>query len=186
MSVQKWIKTSDEYIADNLPYWEYRRAKFVIPSGKEIDYQYIKHPGGSMIVGVNQEGRVAVVNQYRAIIEKESLEFPAGGRKEGYDPLKTAAEEFAEEAGHAARKIEHVGDIEISPGMTTMVASMFVASELEPVESERDETEEFDLFWLTPAEIDEMIADHRIKNAWTISAWVLAKPKVLEIISLQK
>lgn len=185
MPLEKWTKLGDELLSEN-PFWEYRKSRFVIPSGKEIDYFYTHHSGGSMVVGVSQEGRVAMVKQYRLTIDKFCLEFPAGKKQSGKNELETAAAEFAEETQFAARNIEPVGIFEVSPGLTDYVASVFIAHDLYPCPTAADETEDLEVSWFTPAEIDTMIVDGTITNAWTLSSWILTRSRVLELIAAKR
>ncbi|MFA5946142.1 MAG: NUDIX hydrolase [Patescibacteria group bacterium] len=185
MPLKKWEKVSDELLARN-PYWEYRLSRHLLSSGKEVKYYYAHDAGGSMIVGVNAEGKIAMVNQFRPVIDKESLEFPAGGKQSGKTEEETASAEFAEETQFSAKHVDRAGFFEASSGLTDQVASVFVAYDLSPCSIAKDETEDFELFWFTPAEIDQMIAEGRITNGWSLATWTIAKKKALEIIAEQK
>ncbi len=185
MAIKKWEKLSEEVLSTN-PYSEYRMAKYRIPSGKVIDYYYVHSAGASMVVAVNREGKIAMVNQYRAVIDKESLEFPAGKRQQGKDDRETALAELAEETQFAAKEIEQIGTIEVSPGLVDLLGYIFIAHDLYPSETEADETEEFEVFWYSPEEIEAMIANGKIANAWTLASWMLSKKRIVEIIAKQK
>lgn len=185
MAVEKWKKISDELLGEN-PYWEYRMSRYVIPSGKEISYYYVHNPGGSMVVGINNAGKIAMVHQYRATIDRETLEFPAGGRQKGKTEIETAAAEFAEETQFAAKQIEQIATFEVSPGLTDFVGNIFIAHDLYPCPTVADETENLEVRWFAPEEIDEMIENKKLTNAWSLVSWTLAKKRVLEIIAEQK
>ena len=47
-----------------------------------------------MLLPVRDDGRIILVNQYRYLNEKESLEFPCGGVKDGQSYEETAKHEL--------------------------------------------------------------------------------------------
>src|SRR3970040_390252 len=109
MALSKWKKLTGFELARN-PWWTYRKDEFELPSGKKGDYHYVHTNGASLIVPVLNDGRVVLVNQYRYLCDRESLEFPCGGVKEGWTYDKTAVGELEEEAGYIARDWRLVGE----------------------------------------------------------------------------
>ncbi len=184
MTLTPWKKLSEEVLAEN-PYWKYCKAVFATIDGKQHDYFYVQSRGAATIIGITDEGKIPLVNQYRPLVGRESLEFPMGGR-DGQEPLVAARREFAEEAKMQARHFELVGTHIACNGILTEDQAVYVAWDLTQVESEQDETEEFEHFLMTPGEIDLAIAEGRIDDGMSISAWCQAKPRVLALIDQQK
>jgi ADP-ribose pyrophosphatase len=98
MSLKKWKKLSDIVLLKN-PWWIYKKDETLLPSGKHGEYHYVHTNGASIVVPVLNDGRVVLVNQYRYLNDKESLEFPCGGVKDGFTYEETAVHELEEEAG---------------------------------------------------------------------------------------
>lgn len=77
MSLKHWKKLSEETLIENR-WHEYKHDRVLIEERKEWEYFYIDAAPSSMIVPVLPDGRLVLVNQYRYLWNKESLEFPCG------------------------------------------------------------------------------------------------------------
>ena len=174
MSLPKWKKLSESVVQKN-PWWEYRKDRFELPGGKQGDYHYVHALGSSLIVPVLNDGRVVLVNQYRYLNGKESLEFPCGGVKDGSSHDQTAGEELAEEAGFSARVWQILGEFNPYNGVTDEICRVYMAKDLLRVKQNPDMTEEFEKVTLTPVEIDARIVSGVIWDGMTIAAWGIAK-----------
>src|SRR5437870_4280953 len=109
MPLKSWKKLNQDFELKN-PWWTYRRDSLELPSGKRGEYHYVHTPGSSMIVPVIPDGRLLLVNQYRYLRGRESLEFPCGGVKEGSSFEETARLELAEETGYQADDLQPAGE----------------------------------------------------------------------------
>ena len=81
MSLKKWKKLSETVLIKN-SWWTYKKDKTILPSGKLGEYHYVHTNGASMIVPVLNDNKVVLVNQYRYLNDRESLEFPCRRRQE--------------------------------------------------------------------------------------------------------
>ncbi|HML47114.1 MAG TPA: ADP-ribose pyrophosphatase, partial [Clostridia bacterium] len=52
--------------------------QLALPDGREALREVILHPGAAAIVPVDADGQVVLVEQYRAPLERVTLELPAG------------------------------------------------------------------------------------------------------------
>jgi ADP-ribose pyrophosphatase len=134
--------------------------------------------GSSCVVPVLPDGRLVLVNQYRYLRDRESLEFPCGGVKEGQTFDDTAVQELAEEAGYHAREWAIAGEFNPYNGVTDEMCRVFIAKRLTPVVVPHDDTEEFEKVTLTPEELEARIISGVIWDGMTIAAWALAKPHI--------
>lgn len=184
MTLTPWKKLSEKVLASG---WgrEFREAMYIAPHGKEMPYFYVAAPDAVMVIAIADDGTVPLVRQWRPLFDKVMLEFPAGGR-ESDDAAHDAMRELNEETKSHADHIEWVGRQESSAGLLTVVMDVYVAWGLSPIESEQDETEEFEHVSMTPQEIDAAIANHEITAGMVISAWHQARPRVLEVIDQLK
>jgi ADP-ribose pyrophosphatase len=173
MPLQRWKTTARTVLFTN-PWWAYHRDAFELPSGKPGEYHYVHTNGSSMVIPVLGDGRIMLVNQYRYLVDRESLEFPCGSVKDGSTYDATAWNELAEETGHSAVQLLQVGEYNPYNGVTDEMCRVYVARDLRYVGGNPDETEEFEVVHLTPAEIDAKIRSGEIWDGMTIAAWSIA------------
>ncbi|HEV8538233.1 MAG TPA: NUDIX hydrolase, partial [Bacteroidota bacterium] len=157
MALTPWRKLKQEFEIRN-PWWTYRKDIVELPGGKRGEYHYVHVKGSSMIIPILDDGRMILVNQYRYLCDRESLEFPCGSVKEHLTYEETAMHELAEETGYQAREMRIVGEFDPYNGVTDEICKIFLARGLTPVEAQHDETEEFEQMRLTPEEFDSNIA----------------------------
>src|SRR4051794_28940678 len=73
------------------------------PDGESFERDIVHHPGAVSVVPLLDDGRVVLVRQYRAALDVDLLEIPAGIRDvDGEAPEVTASRELAEEIGMRA------------------------------------------------------------------------------------
>jgi len=128
-----------------------------------------------MVVPIHADGTVLLVNQYRYLLGKESLEFPCGSLKDGFTHPQAARQELEEETGYSAGVLTPIGEFNPYNGVTDEMCRVYVARDLRFVGGTPDETEEFELVRATPAEIEAKIGTGGIWDGMTIAAWGIAK-----------
>lgn len=174
MPLQRWQKVRQVFEVRN-PWWAYRRDDVLLPTGGRGEYHLVHTNGASMIIPVLDNGSLLLVNQYRYLCDRESLEFPCGGVKEGSSYEETALHELSEETGYRTTDLKVVGQFNPFNGVTDEVCRIFVARDLVPVASLRDETEEFEQVVCTIDALDGFIRDGRIWDGMTLAAWALIR-----------
>ena len=177
MSLTKWKKISEAVLLKN-PWWTYKKDETLLPNGRRGEYHYVHSNGASMIVPVLNDGKVVLVNQYRYLNNRESLEFPCGGVNDGQTYEETANLELEEEAGYIARDCQAIGEFNPYNGVTDEICRVFIAKNLVAVPIKPDETEEFETVTLTPDEVDARIASGFIWDGMTIAAWMIIKKSI--------
>ena len=177
MALRRWRRLSQTDVFQN-PWWTYRRDACELPAGTPGEYHYVHTNGSSLVIAAETDGRILMVNQYRYLVGRESLEFPCGSVKEGHSYDQTASLELAEETGFAARRFVLVGEFNPYNGVTDEMCRIYLARELEFVGQNPDETEEFELLRLLPGEIDEKINNGGIWDGMTMAAWCVARSKL--------
>ncbi len=177
MTLKPWKKITESIVFRN-PWWTYKQDAFELSSGKPGEYHYVHTNGSSMVVPVLGDGSLVLVNQYRYLMGKESIEFPCGSVKEGSNHDETARHELAEETGYSAKDLSKAGEFNPYNGVTNEMCHVYMARDLEYVGGTPDETEEFEIVRMTPAEIDERIRTGVIWDGMTIAAWVIARGRM--------
>ena len=105
---------------------------FVDPDGNEFERDVVHHPGAVVVVPV-VDGEVILVRQYRAAIDRELLELPAGKRDVADEPVElTAHRELEEEVGMRAASMVKLAEFYNSPGICDEHSFLFLATDLTP------------------------------------------------------
>jgi ADP-ribose pyrophosphatase len=78
-----------------------QRATVELPSGRTATREVVRHVGAAAVVAVDENGRVAMVLQWRYALGRALFEIPAGKLDAfGADKLEAAKRELREETGH--------------------------------------------------------------------------------------
>jgi ADP-ribose pyrophosphatase len=150
--------------------------EIIYNSGNKGVREIAVHPGGAVVVPVQNDGKLIMVAQFRYPFKKTILEFPAGKLDKGEDPLTCAIRELEEETGFTANMVTKLGQICTTPGFCSEILHLYLAKELIPGNHRREEGEDgMEVFEFTINEIEKKIRDGEIYDAKSISAFHLAK-----------
>ena len=132
----------------------------ILPTGQTRRREHLHHPGGVAILALDEQGRIAMVRQYRHPIAQVTMEIPAGklDKIEGETPEHAALRELREETGMIAGHIEPIGFIFPSPGVVDERLWLFFATKLTPARQELDDDEFIHVQWLPVGELERQIA----------------------------
>ncbi len=175
--LKRWKQLSTKIVVKN-PWWTYKLDEFQIPDGIKGEYNYVHTNGASMIIPVSEEGKIILVNQYRYLCDKESIELPCGGLKEGKSYEEMANIELEEETGFRSNDIQYAAEFNPYNGVTNEICKVFIAKALIQSKAVPDSTEEFEILYKTPGEIDMLIQNNIIWDGMTIAAWGLIRSKL--------
>jgi ADP-ribose pyrophosphatase len=172
--MESYKKISQKVVYKN-PWWRYCCDEIELPSGKPGEYHYVLTNGSSMVIPKAEDGRFLMVRQYRYTGNRDSLEFPCGGLKDGATHEETARHELMEETGFIARELIPIGEFNPCNGLLDEICKVYIARGLSYLGAHPDETESFELVYLTAAEIDASIKEGTLWDGMTMAAWALAK-----------
>ena len=157
---------------------------FVAPDGETFERDVVHHPGAVSIVPVVDEGAsVLMVRQYRAAVDRDLLEIPAGKRDVIDEPPEaTARRELEEEVGMHAGRLEKLAEFYNSPGFCDELHYVFMALDLDPCDKDLQGIEEQHMTVERVAfdAVPEMIASRKIIDAKTIIGLTLARERLDE------
>lgn len=102
------------------------------PNGQEHEVTVVRHVPSVVIIPIASDGRVILIRQYRASVDRELWELPAGSLNPGETPEDAAARECEEEIGLVPRSLERVCGLLPAPGFCDEELIFFRASGLEP------------------------------------------------------
>lgn len=145
-----------------------------LPDGKgQAKRELVFHNGAVAVLAVTAENKLVLVKQYRKAIEATSYEIPAGKLEigENSDPKAAALRELEEEVAYTG-DLELLADFYTAIGFCNEKIKLYRAHHLTKVESPRpqDEDETLELYEVTLAEAEELIASGDICDAKTIMA----------------
>lgn len=173
MSLKNWNRLSQQRLFKN-DYWEYILDKFEIEGGTKGEYHYVHTLGSTMIVPFTNEGKLVLVNQYRYLNKRESLEFPCGSVEKGLTIEENAQKELREETGKKGN-LKFIGEFSPYNGVADEMCSVFIANNLKPSPLENDFTEEFEVIELSIKEFENLIKKNEIWDGMTLTSWLLTK-----------
>lgn len=160
--------------------WHVSVAEFESPTGERFERDVVRSPGAVGVVPLlfDAEGNpsVVLVRQYRPPFETEIVEIPAGMRDiAGEDTAEVARRELIEEAGLDAGRIDRLGEILPSPGLTDSVTTIYLATDCSPVPTERHGPEEdhMEILHVPLGDALEMIDRGEIRDAKTVTGLLL-------------
>ena len=141
-----------------------------LPNGVKLNLEIVRHPGGAVVVAVDDDLEVCLLKQYRYAVDIPQLwELPAGCiDSDDVDPLATAQRELEEEAGLNAGEWIELGRVLPSPGFCDEVLHLYLARRLHPVISSPQEDEIFEVHWLPLNEAIGMAAQGEIIDAKSV------------------
>jgi ADP-ribose pyrophosphatase len=143
------------------------------PGGVRATREVVRHAGSVAALAVDDEGRVALVRQYRHPVAEAVWELPAGRVDAGETPEEGARRELEEEAGLRAGRLQRIAFFYTTPGICDERMHVFRATELALVPARPEEDERIELRWFTPAEIDAMVESGEIREGKTLVAVLL-------------
>ena len=132
---------------------------------------------GSVVLPVMDE-KVLLMRMFRHPTQRQSIEIPRGFGEPGLTPLEIAEKEVSEEVGGKIKKAVELGIYHNNTGLEGNDVYLYLA-EMESVGETSPEEGIENLFWVTVSELEQMIADEKITDGFTIAAYTRAKLKGL-------
>lgn len=143
---------------------------FETPDGEVVTRDLVRHPGAVSVVAVDGD-EVVLVRQYRAAVEDDVLEIPAGKRDvPGEPPERTAIRELEEEVGLTTPAVVPLVSFHNSIGFCDELSHVFLATDLSPVPHDRQGPEEqhMTIERIALDDVAGAIADGRIHDGKTV------------------
>jgi ADP-ribose pyrophosphatase len=175
--LKHWKQLSSKILYKN-PWWTYALDEFKIPDGVQGEYHYVHTNGASMIIPITAEGKIILVNQYRYLCDKESIELPCGGVKDGKSYEEMAHIELEEETGFRSKNLHYAAEFNPYNGVTDEICKIYIAKDLILTKATPDGTEEFEMLYKSPDEVESLIRTNTIWDGMTIAAWGLVRSKL--------
>lgn len=132
--------------------------------GSRSQRDIVAHPGAVTVVAIDDEDRVLLVRQWRTAAERSLLELPAGtldvdrvtGTTE--DPDAASRRELEEETGCRAGTWQRLAEFWTTPGFTTELMHLYLATDLQAADADRRLPEEDERLELERVPFDAAVA----------------------------
>ena len=140
-------------------------------AGNPCTREHIVHPGGACALCV-QDGKVALVRQYRYVYGEDVTEIPAGKLEKGEDPKLAALRELREETGITAQPedAELLFVMYPTPGYTNEKIYIYYVKKGEQKECQPDEGEFVETIFMPLDEAKTALDNGEFHDAKTIMA----------------
>lgn len=151
------------------------RATITTPNGDTVKRVVINHPGAVAVVPI-LDGDVFLIDQYRAALDRNLLEIPAGKLDvPGEDRDEAARRELEEEIGFTPGRLDHLTDLLTTPGFCDEVITIYRATDLAPVPTNPigAEEEHATIVRISLAEAVDRVRDGSITDAKTVVGLLL-------------
>ena len=102
------------------------------PNGQEHEITVVRHRPSVVLIPVQDDGRILLIRQYRASVQRELWEIPAGSCDEGESPDHAAARECEEETGLRPGLVERIRGLYPAPGFCDEELIFYKVSQLAP------------------------------------------------------
>src|ERR671936_111870 len=86
------------------------------PNGRQHEIAIVRHPPSVVLAPIDADGRIILIRQYRAALDRELWEFPAGSLDPNESPEDAARRECEEEIGRVPTRVERLGTWYPTPG----------------------------------------------------------------------
>ncbi len=120
--------------------------------------EIVEHSGSVAVLAFLDDDHVLIERRYRAALDREIIEIPAGIIERGETVESAAVRELIEETGYKPRSIERLISFYPSPGYTNEIIHIVVARDLEYVgRPAADTSSEEKYMRIDKARIDDLL-----------------------------
>ena len=124
-----WTQHSSRVILEN-QWWKIIQDQVTRPDGQPGEYNIVETPGSITVVALTDAQEVILIDQFRYITGRNSLEAPGGGM-DSDNPLAEAKRELREETGISAKTWTELGIIQPLNGLVRETMHLFLAQDLD-------------------------------------------------------
>ena len=147
----------------------------LLPDGHKTHYIHFSGTAGSAtIIAQNSQGKILLQREYSYPPNEWLYQFPGGKVEDGEDPSLAIVRELAEEAGMGG-EVTQIGWFYTDNRRKSDKFYVFVATNLVLANGTKDPEEDIEDYWVTEAEIDEMVRNGTLVNYSALAAWALYK-----------
>jgi ADP-ribose pyrophosphatase len=145
--------------------------------GRLVRREFLRHEGSVIMLPILDDGRIVMIRNFRAALEREIWELPAGTRSADEPPEQCAERELEEETGYRAARLEALTDFWTAPGLTNERMHAYVARGLTQTATSPEEDELIRVEPMRPSDAIGMMDRGEIADAKTMLVLLLSLKK---------
>src|SRR5689334_7287618 len=86
------------------------------PNGQTHEVEIVRHAPSVVLIPIEADGQVVIIRQFRAPLDRETWEFPAGRVDAGESAEDAARRECEEEIGRVPHELQRIRGLYPTPG----------------------------------------------------------------------
>ena len=157
--------------------FEIEQVDLRFANGREVRFEKLvsRGFGAVLLVPVPAPGRVLLVREYAAGVDRYELQLPKGRVERGEELLAAANRELMEEVGHGARRMQRVTGLTLAPGYLGHVTEIVLARDLYPRRLPGDEPEPPEVVEWSLDDLPRLFARDDCTEARTVAALYIVR-----------
>lgn len=170
----EWTTVGRQTILSH-PFLTVHMDEVALPDGRRIpDWPIVQLKNYVNVMAVNKAGEVMILEGYKHGIGASSWQVVGGYLEEGEAPLAAAQRELLEETGYQSSDWTFLGSFIVDANRRAGQATFFLARSARQVAlPDDDDLEEFDLRWVSTAEVRQALHDGRVQGLGYATALAL-------------
>lgn len=169
-----WVTSESNYLFES-KWFKLRQDQIILPTGENITYTLVDHPGYAMVVPLMENGDLVLEHIYRHTVQETVIECPSGGL-DGEPQEIAARRELLEETGWQAETLISLGSYFGSNGISNEQFHIFLGKNLTRIsEPDREPTEQMKLEFVPIETAVDWVYTGKISDAPSSLAILLAK-----------
>lgn len=160
----------------NTPWLGVRNVTYELPNGQTVENYYLVDKPPVVVVVPVRANKTFLIKEFERGVDQVGYKLPGGRIDAGEDAASAAGRELEEEVGIKARKLIHLGQSHVDPGLMPTTADYFLCDEFDdnPAGRVEDAKELFEGEWVELSTVGDRIASNEIKNPFVIVGYTLA------------
>ena len=130
--------------------------------GITFDYEYAVFHDSVAILAIDGDGQVVLVDQFRYVLDKRTLDLPGGKVEHDEDILEAAKKELREETGYTAKKWVKLTHYPMHSGRLQCSKTVFLAMDLELGEQDLEPEEQIKVVQKPLRDVVDLIVNGEI------------------------
>lgn len=170
IEVWKLIKSTQIFSTQpfNVLEKEYKHPK----SKRRVIANVIDVPNWVNIIGVDEEGKILLIKQFRFGNDKVELEIPGGCMEANETPEEAARREMKEETGYSLISLDLIGSVDGNPAIMNNKCYTFLGKLGEKGDSEFDPNEIIEMEFASEPQVKNFLSKGIIRNTYVVVAFL--------------
>ena len=153
---------------------EERQLPLIQGATETTQYYKINYPRGVVILPVTPEGNFILIRQYRPVMDKITIEIPAGAIDGDETPEQAAHRELSEETGYRCDNLLSVGDGVLRVDREDALNCFYLAQNAEPIRETSCE-EGIEVLSVSPDGFKDLVRNNQFDHIAALPVFMMAE-----------